>query len=99
MIIARLRFDDSRTGNSRSMMDQVLRRMAAAHPAKFITGLVLLACLAEPAPAATKIGTAVLVVNNVYGKPLKQVHGLGQRDLRHRAPRRLAKRQPSQDPR
>lgn len=72
MIIAGLRFDGSQSGNSRTMMDHILRRMAAARPAKFIAGLALLAGLAGPAPAATEIGTAVLVVNNVYGNSLNK---------------------------
>ena len=54
------------------MMDRILHRMAAARPAKFAAGLALLACLAGPALAATEIGSAVLVVNNVYGNSLNK---------------------------
>ena len=78
MIIARLRFDGSQSGNSRTMMDLILRRMASARPAKFAAGLALLACLAAPALAATEIGTAVLVVNNVYGNTLNKRMKKGQ---------------------
>ena len=53
-------------------MHCILRRMAAAGSAKLAVGLVVLACLAGPVLAATEIGNAVLVVNNVYGNSLNK---------------------------
>ena len=53
-------------------MDRILERMAARRPARLAAGLALLACLAGPVLAASEIGTAQLVVNNVYGNSLNK---------------------------